>query len=122
MLQSPNGSRRVLSALALVLAFVVCASPRIFAQDQDGDNDHDRSTTFADAFTPLVYSVQNTGANFPAPTFPSFAQLPIIRPLPDPFQLGDGDHDRDHERTSWERRRNDIMAAVEKYEIGEVPD
>ena len=77
MLQSPNRSRGVLSALALMLALVaIAAAPKAFAQDQEN--------TFADAFTPLVYPVQNTGANFPAPTFPSFAQLPIIRPLPDP--------------------------------------
>lgn len=121
MPQSPNISRRILPALALVLVLVViAAAPRIFAQDRD--NDHERNSNFADAFTPLVYSVQNTGANFPAPNFPSFAQLPIIRPLPDPFQLGDGDHDRDHISASWERRRSAIMAAVQKYEIGEVPD
>ncbi len=113
MLQSPNRSRGVLCALALLLALAVSASaPKTFAQD--------RENTFADAFTPLVYPVQNTGANFPAPTFPSFAQLPIIRPLPDPFQFMDGH--RDNEFTSWERRRNEITAAVEKYEIGPVPD
>src|SRR5579863_3128629 len=119
MLQSPHHSRRILSALALVLALIVCtAAPKAFAQDRD--DDQGRSNTFADAFTPLVYSVENTGANFPAPTFPSFAQLPIIRPLPDPFQFRDGH--RDPEFQSWERRRNEIMAEVEKYQIGQVPD
>ncbi len=113
MLQSPNRSRGVLSALALMLALVaIAAAPKAFAQDQEN--------TFADAFTPLVYPVQNTGANFPAPTFPSFAQLPNIRPLPDPFQFMDGHRDQDF--TSWERRRSEIMAAVETYETGPVPD
>ncbi len=119
MLPSPRCSRRVVSTLALMLALVVsAAAPKAFAQDRD--HDQDRSNTFADAFTPLVYSVENTGANFPSPTFPSFAQLPIIRPLPDPFQFRDGH--RDPEFQSWERRRNEIMAAVENYQIGQVPD
>src|SRR5690349_20928799 len=37
--------------------------------------------TFAQSNPPLVYNVENTGANFAAPTFPSFEQLPIVRPL-----------------------------------------
>jgi len=97
--------------LWLILAsFVLVTAPGISAQE----------ATFGDAFTPLVYNVENTGANFRAPNFPPFAQLPIVRPLPDPFQFEDGFrrpwfHD-------WERRRNEIMAAVEKYEIGPKPD
>lgn len=73
-----------------------------------------------DGAKPLVYDVENTGANFPAPDFPSFAQLPIIRPLPDAFRFNDGSRrPRFHD---WEQRRNEIMAAVEKYEIGPKPD
>ena len=79
-----------------------------------------RENTFGDPFTPLVYNVENTGAHFPAPNFPSFGQLPIIRPLPDPFQFIDGS--RDPWFTSWERRRNEIKAAVEKYQLGPKPD
>src|SRR5690349_6945934 len=68
---------------------------------------------------PLVYDVENTGANYPAPVFPSFEQLPIIRPLPDPFRFynsGRHEPDRDTRFSSWERRRNEIKAAIEKYE------
>jgi hypothetical protein len=99
------------AAFSLILAsLVLITTPKAFAQE----------TTFADAFTPLVYSAENTGANLPTPNFPPFAQLPIIRPLPDPFLFNDGFrrpwfHD-------WERRRNEIMASVEKYEIGPKPD
>lgn len=110
-------------SLAFVLLVLACAAmPMAFAQGQDQDQGQDwqHEQTFGDASTPLVYGVQNTGANFPAPHFPSFAQLPIIRPLPDPFQFMDGT--RDTWFTSWERRRNEIMAAIEKYEIGPVPD
>jgi len=74
---------------------------------------------------PLVYDVENTGARFAAPAFPSFEQLPIIRPLTDPFAFyGKGRHEprRDTHFSSWERRRNEIKAAVETYEIGAKPD
>ncbi|HEY1804015.1 MAG TPA: hypothetical protein VGG45_06000 [Terracidiphilus sp.] len=80
----------------------------------------DREQTWGDSSTPLVYSVENTGARYPAPNFPSFAQLPIIRPLPDPFQFNEGW--RDQSFPNWERRRNEIMAADEKYELGVKPD
>src|SRR4051812_38157734 len=37
------------------------------------------------AAIPLVYDVENTGTNFPAPPLPILANLPTILPLPDPF-------------------------------------
>jgi hypothetical protein len=67
------------------------------------------------------FNVENTGANYPTPVFPTFAQLPIIRPLPDPFVSFDKSP-RDTSFVSWERRRNEIKAAIEKYEIGPKPD
>ncbi len=70
---------------------------------------------------PLVYGVENTGASYQTPVFPTFAQLPIIRPLPNPFGFFDGSL-RDSSLASWERRRNEIKAAIEKYEIGPKPD
>lgn len=94
----------------LVLLLVSALATGAFAQEN----------TSADSSTPSVYSVENTGANFAAPNFPSFAQLPIIRPLPDPFRFVDGT--RDTSFASWERRRNEIKAAIEKYEIGPKPD
>lgn len=69
---------------------------------------------------PLVYSVENTAANYPPTAFPAFAQLPIIRPLTDPFRFADGT--RDISFANWERRRSEIKAAIEKYEIGPKPD
>jgi hypothetical protein len=74
---------------------------------------------------PLVYDVENMGARYAAPVFPSFDQLPIIRPLTDPFvflRKGRHEPDRDTRFASWERRRNEIKAAVEQYEIGPKPD
>src|SRR5215475_9476405 len=94
----------------LLLLFVLAATLVAFAQEN----------TSGDSSTPLVYNVENTGGSFSPPVFPSFAQLPIIRPLPDPFRFADGT--RDTSFTSWERRRNEIKAAIETYEIGPKPD
>jgi len=94
----------------MLLLLVSATVPGAFAQEN----------TSGDSSVPLVYNVENTGANFQAPNFPSFAQLPIIRPLPDPFVFADGT--RDTSFPNWERRRNEILAAVEKYELGTKPD
>src|SRR5690349_19214529 len=70
---------------------------------------------------PLVYDVENTGAHYPKPVFPAFERFPIIRPLPDPFVFFADDR-RDTSFWNWERRRNEIKASIEKYEIGPKPD
>ena len=69
---------------------------------------------------PLVYPLENMGAGYEAPEFPEFDRLPIVRPLPDPFRFFDGK--RDTSFSAWERRRNEIKASIEKYEIGPRPD
>ncbi|HZS52912.1 MAG TPA: hypothetical protein VFA65_00810 [Bryobacteraceae bacterium] len=69
---------------------------------------------------PLVYTVENTGAGYPAPVLPDFAHSPIVRPLPDPFVFFNGTRD-----TSWgafEQHRNEWMYAIEQNEIGTKPD
>ena len=107
----PNNFSLAKASLSLMLLlFVSVAAPGAFAQEN----------IIADAITPLVYGVENTGATYPAPVFPSFGQLPIIGPLPDPFRFVDGT--RDTSFANWERRRNEIKAAVENYEIGPKPD
>ncbi|HEX3470506.1 MAG TPA: hypothetical protein VHT28_04925 [Silvibacterium sp.] len=114
---SLNYSSLVKASLVLILLLLAPAvTLRAFAQDKD----QDKEKTFGDSFTPLVYQVENTGAHYRTPNFPTFAQLPIIRPLPDPFQFSDGW--RDPSFQNWERRRNEIKAAIEKYEIGPKPD
>lgn len=94
----------------VLILFASATAPRAIAQEQ----------TFGDSSTPLVYNVENSGAKFGAPAFPSFGELPIIRPLPDPFRTVSGK--RQPWFTNWERRRNEIKAAIEKYEIGPKPD
>src|SRR6185312_17044496 len=101
------------ASLSLMLLLLLqAAAPQVFAQNTE--------RTFADSYAPLVYPVRNTGAHFRTPDFPSFAQLPIVRPLPDPFVFAEGF--RDTSLWGWERHRAAIMAAIEKYEIGPVPD
>src|SRR5204862_8039654 len=90
-----------LAKLSISLIFVLLVSATAigaFAQEDTSNS----------ATTPLVYDVENTGANFAAPSFPNFAQLPIIRPLPDPFRFVDGT--RDTSLANWERRRQEIKA------------
>ena len=106
-----NHSRIAKAVVSLTAALFVCSTAsRATAQENTSNS----------ASTPLVYNVENTGANYAAPIFPSFEQLPIIRPLPDPFRFANGQ--RDTSFTSWEKRRNEIKAMVEKYEIGPKPD
>jgi hypothetical protein len=105
-----------LANVSLLLMLLLCVSavaPRAFAQE-------DQERTWRDGSVPHVYSVENTGARYRTPNFPSFGKLPIIRPLPDPFHFYEGY--RDTSFPSWERRRNEIKAAIEKYEIGPKPD
>ena len=98
-----------LTATAILLCTLTAATA-VLAQE----------VTTGDARVPLVYKVENSGAKFPKPTFPSFDKLPIIRPLPDPFLMANGK--RDTTFANWELRRNQIKAAIEKYEIGPKPD
>ena len=69
---------------------------------------------------PLVYSVENTGANCAPPALPSISQLPVIMPLPDPFAWANG-NGRSTNFNDWECRRNEIKAQIEAYEIGMKP-
>src|ERR1700752_3594466 len=90
-------------ALALFLV-MLAATSRAFAQQQP----------------PLVYTEENTGANYPHPVIPDFPQLPIIRQLPDPFVFFDGT--RDTSFAAFEHHRNEWMYALEQNEIGPKPD
>ncbi|MCA9263865.1 MAG: hypothetical protein KDA60_08435 [Planctomycetales bacterium] len=69
---------------------------------------------------PLVYDVEHTGANLDKPLLPTFDQLPMIRPLPDPFGWSDGSG-RSTKFTDWIRRRTEIKAEIEHYGIGTKP-
>jgi hypothetical protein len=70
---------------------------------------------------PLVYPVENTGAGYPLPPLPAIDQLPGIAPLPDPFIFANGSG-RSTNFTDWARRRSEIKAQIENYEIGPKPN
>jgi hypothetical protein len=79
--------------------------------------------TAADVFAqtmPLVYDVENTGMDCPKPLLPSFSQLPVIQPLPDPFEWADG-RGRMSNYSDWRIRRSEIGAQIQNYEIGKKP-
>ena len=70
---------------------------------------------------PLVYTQENTGAGlYPAPVFPDFAHLPIVRQLPDPFVFTDGR--RDTRASALEHHRQDYLAALAQYGQGPKPE
>jgi hypothetical protein len=70
---------------------------------------------------PLVYNKENTGAHHPLPPLPPIAQLPVVEPLTDPFIWSDGSG-RSTNFGDWARRRNEIKAEIENYEIGIKPN
>jgi hypothetical protein len=69
---------------------------------------------------PLVYEVENTGADWQAPYMLSIDDLPTIEALPDPFEWSDG-RGRISNFSDWRYRRAEIKAEIEHYEIGEKP-
>lgn len=69
---------------------------------------------------PLVYDVENTGADCPIPYLPSFNELPSIQNLPDPFEWTDG-RGRISNFSDWRCRRAEIGAEIQHYEIGKKP-
>lgn len=71
---------------------------------------------------PLVYDVENTGADCPDPPFPSLAELPVIEELPDPFMWADSGGARMESVGDWRCRRAEIGALFEHYELGTKPE
>jgi hypothetical protein len=70
---------------------------------------------------PLVYDVENTGANYPKPVLPTLNDLPTVEPLTDPFEWSDGSG-RSTNFSDWSHRRAEIGEEFQNYEIGDKPD
>lgn len=73
---------------------------------------------------PLVYSLENTGADCTPPVLLDVADLadfPVVEPLTDPLEWSDGSG-RLVDFADWACRRAEIKAEFEQYEIGEKPD
>ncbi|HEV2671637.1 MAG TPA: hypothetical protein VGU74_11125 [Gemmatimonadales bacterium] len=69
---------------------------------------------------PLVFDVENTSAGLPKPALLRVDQFRSNLTLPDPFRLFNGSLDTGF--AGWERRRAEVMASLESYEIGPKPD
>ncbi|TCO07489.1 glucuronyl esterase domain-containing protein [Natronoflexus pectinivorans] len=69
---------------------------------------------------PLVYSEENRGVHYPEPPLPAHQDLSFYPLLPDPFEFSDGSGWVE-EYSDWSRRRNEIKAEIEEYEIGPKP-
>ena len=69
---------------------------------------------------PLVYDVENTGADCPVPYLPTINELSSIFSLPDPFEWADG-RGRMKYFSDWRIRRAEISAQFQNYEIGQKP-
>ncbi len=69
---------------------------------------------------PLVYDVENTGAEYADPVLPAFEELPEVQPLTDPFEWADGSG-RSTDFKDWSKRRAEIAKEIQHYEIGTKP-
>ena len=70
---------------------------------------------------PLVYDVKNTGAGLPKPPLPLLNQLPSISYLPNPFLWASDTGSLIKYRSDWRKRRAEIGAQIQNYEIGQKP-
>ncbi len=72
-----------------------------------------------------VYNVENRGADFPPPPLPTMGNLPLIGPLPDPFNWANDPLNiggtRSTSAADWSRHRSEILAQIQNYEIGTKP-
>jgi len=69
---------------------------------------------------PISYSAENTAASYVVPALPSFSELTSVETLPDPFAFLDGSG-RALKLRDWERRRAEILAQLQFYEVGTKP-
>ena len=68
---------------------------------------------------PKFYDKENTSEGYPVPEMKSFDELPSIETLPDPFTFDDGKKVRNF--SQWEKRRAELIAQLQHYEIGVKP-
>lgn len=68
---------------------------------------------------PLVFDRENTASEYEVPEMPSIGELPVIRTLPDPLTLTNGKKVKKY--SQWEKRRAEILAQLQHYEVGFKP-
>lgn len=103
------------SCFAITGLITIFDQGSLIAQESEGTFSADRSGAL-----PLVYEVEHTGAHIDAPPLPVLEKLPAILPLPDPFEWSDRSG-RSTDFSDWKRRRSEIKAEIEHYEIGLKP-
>ncbi len=69
---------------------------------------------------PLVFDKENTAASYPEPEMPSIDGLEALETLPNPFEFEDGGYVTKY--SQWERRRAEILAQLQHYEVGYKPE
>ena len=69
---------------------------------------------------PLVYDQEHTGASFAPPKMLPADQLPVVNTLTDPLEWSNG-RGRAKKFKDWARRRSEIAAEIQHYEIGTKP-
>lgn len=69
---------------------------------------------------PYVYEHENTKENLEEPILPNLNKLPDVEQLTDPFTWSDG-NGRSTKFSDWSRRRLEIGAEIQHYEIGPKP-
>ena len=68
---------------------------------------------------PKVYDQENTSEGYAIPEMPAFDQLPALETLPNPLTFADGKKVKHF--SQWEKRRAEIIAQLQHYEIGVKP-
>ncbi len=69
---------------------------------------------------PLVFDKENTAAEYAAPEMPPLEELEALETLPDPLEFEDGSRVKKY--SQWERRRAEILAQLQHYEVGFKPE
>lgn len=69
---------------------------------------------------PLVFDKENTAAEYAAPAMPPLEELEALETLPDPLEFEDGGRVKKY--SQWERRRAEILAQLQHYEVGFKPE
>ena len=69
---------------------------------------------------PLVYDQEFTGAKYGTPELPGIDKLPEVKTLPNPFEFSNSKK-LVKKFKDWEKRRSEIIAEIQHYEIGVKP-
>lgn len=69
---------------------------------------------------PLVFDKENTAAEYAVPEMSPLEELEVLETLPDPLEFEDGGRVKKY--SQWERRRAEILAQLQHYEVGFKPE